>query len=105
MNKTKSSLNPQVRQLEVSQPPTQLSFLAIRFPSSSVLPPSSVPAWGEGVLLPSVLHSTHPYKTFVYYAKESPLPKFSPSECLEYRPLTALVGLEGIRLSVNPSAR
>lgn len=40
MEENKSPLNPQVQQLQVSQPLAQLLFQFIGFPSASVLPPS-----------------------------------------------------------------
>jgi len=84
MKKNKSPLNPQSTTVR-SFTATSATVISGNYISFLLCPPPSpVPAEGEGVLLPSVLYSVLPHKMFVYYAKESPLPKFSSSECLEY---------------------
>lgn len=105
MEENKSSLNPQVQQLQVSQPLAQLLFKSLGFPSTSILLSFFCTSLNLLGGLASVLNSVHPFKTFGYHAKKSPLPTFSPSECLEYQPLTLVVGFEGVGLPVNPSAQ
>lgn len=106
MKENKSSLNPQVQQLQVPQPLAQLSFRPIGFPSSWVLSPSSCPSLGPaGGTASLCLALKSSIQDIVNYAKESLLPTFSSLEGPEYQPLTALGSLEGVGCPVSPWAQ